>query len=165
MLRKVFVVAALGFLIPAVAQAQYKQGDWRLTLSGTGSSDKDFESNAISVAGDISYFVADPIRVGIRQGFGYADVEDGGSSWTGSTRVTADWVFDLGRWQPFVGVTGGYTYGDDVNDSWVGGPEVGVDWFVNNTTFIFATVAYDFDLQEGLDEGGWQYALGIGYRF
>jgi hypothetical protein len=165
MLRKLFVVAALGFLIPAVAQAQYKQGDWRLTLSGSGSSDKDFESNAISVAADISYFVADPIRVGLRQGFGYADVEGGGSSWTGSSRVTADWVFDLGRWQPYVGVGAGYNYGDDVDDNWFGGPEVGVDWFVNNTTFIFAQVNYDFDLEEGLDEGAWGYSLGIGFRF
>jgi hypothetical protein len=165
MLRKLFVVAALGFLIPAVAQAQYKQGDWRLTLSGTGASDKDFESNSISVAADISYFVIDPVRVGIRQGFGYAQVEDGGSSWFGSTAIAADWVFDLGRWQPYVGVAGGYTYGDDTNDTWIGGPEVGVDWFVNNTTFIFGSVAYNFDLQEGLDEGSWAYALGIGFRF
>jgi len=81
------------------------------------------------------------------------------------TRVAADWVFDLGRWQPFVGASAGYTYGDDINDSWVGGPELGVDWFVNNTTFVFASVGYDFDLQEGLDSGAWQYALGIGFRF
>ena len=165
MLRKLFVVAALGFLIPAVAQAQYKQGDWRLTLSGTGASDKDFENHSIAAQGDISYFVADPIRIGLRQGFGFADVKDGGSSWNASTKISADWVFDLGRWQPFVGVSGGYVYGDDINDSWVGGPELGVDWFVNNTTFIFASVGYDFDLQEGLDSGAWQYALGIGFRF
>jgi hypothetical protein len=165
MLRKLFVVAALGFLIPAVAQAQYKQGDWRLTLSGQGSSDKDFRSTSVAAQVDISYFVIDQLRIGGRQTAGYAQIEDGGSSWNASTRVAADWVFDLGRWQPFIGVSGGYSYGENVNDAWVGGPELGVDWFVNNTTFVFAQVGYDFDLQEGLDSGAWQYALGIGFRF
>ena len=45
MLRKLYLVPVLAlFLLPAVAHAQFEQGNWELTLSGTGSNDQDFRT-------------------------------------------------------------------------------------------------------------------------
>ena len=73
--------------------------------------------------------------------------------------------FDLDRWQPYIGANIGYQYGDNVNDSWLAGPEAGVKYFVNATTFIDANVAYEFNLEEGLDDGAFFYGLGIGFKW
>ena len=51
------------------------------------------------------------------------------------------------------------------------GPEGGVKYFVNNTTFIFGSVQYQFffedddDAEDSFDDGQWVYALGIGFRW
>ena len=162
MWRKAIACAVLGMLaVPAVSNAQFKQGDWEFTLSGSGSNDKDFETGAFTVAGSGGYFLNDQVEVGLRQGITWGD---GGSSWDGDTRVFADYHFDLDRWQPFVGANLGYIYGDNVDDAWIAGPEAGVKYFVNSTTFIQLSAAYEFDLNNGFDGGSFFYGLGIGFR-
>jgi hypothetical protein len=149
-------------LVPNLARAQFQQGDYELTLLGSGANDKDFRTGAFTVSGSLGYFVTDQIEVGLRQGFSWLD---GGSSWGGATRIAADYHLDFGRWQPFGGVNVGYQYGEDVTDAWMAGPEVGVKYFVNATTFVQAIVSYDFELCHGLDTGGYIYGLGIGFKF
>jgi len=165
MLRKGIVIAAL-CLLPAVAQAQAR-GPWELTLGGSAANGSRFNGFTGAINGSIGYFFGDVIEVSARQSLDYTDVGVS-KALNGSTRGAVDLHFplgDQGQFLPFVGVNIGYVYGDSVSDTWEGAPEAGLKWFVNNTTFIFASVAYDFDLQEGLDEGSWQYALGIGFRF
>jgi hypothetical protein len=172
MLRKVWLVAALALvLMPAFAQAQFNQDDWALRLSGSGSSDNDFDSTTVAVAGEIDYFLGDNFSIGLDQGITYADLASGGSDWSAATRVGADFYFDLDRWQPYVGAFIGYLYGDDVDEQFIAGPEVGVAYFVNSTTFIFAEVEYQFlfedsdDADEAFEDGIWAYALGIGFTW
>ena len=170
MLRKAFVIALLG-LFPAIAQAQFEQGDWELTLSGSGGSDKDFDSTSLAVQGSLGYFFTDNIEVALRQAAGYASVDGGDDLFTGSTRVAADFHFDLDRWQPFVGGNIGYVYGDGVNDTFEAAPEAGVKYFVNSTTFIFALIEYQFffensdEADDAFDDGQWVYSLGLGFRW
>ena len=172
MLRKSLFVPVLGLLLlPAVASAQFQQGNWSLELNGQGSNDQDFRTGSAAVGLELGYFATKEILVGVRQSVIWAD---GGSDLSGSTRLVADYHFDLDRWQPFVGASIGYQYnnvgdddagGDDDDDSWVAGPEVGVKYFVNSTTYVRLSAAYDFDLEEGLDEGAFVYGLGIGFKW
>ena len=148
-------------LVPSMVHAQFKQGDWELSLAGQGSNDKNFETGAVSIQGNLGYFLTDQFELAIAQSIVWSD---GGSSWSGGNIVSADYHFDLGnRWVPFVGANIGYSYGDE--DSWIAGPEVGVKFFVNSTTFVKVLASYEFDLNEGFDEGAFLYSLALGFRF
>jgi hypothetical protein len=150
------------FLLPSLAQAQFKDGDYELTLSGSGNNDHDFRTGSASVNGSLGYFTSKELEIALRQGVIWGD---GGSSWNGDTRLAVDYHFDLGnRLVPFVGANVGYLYGDDINDEWVAGPEVGIKYFLNDTTFIQVMASYEFALCEGLDQGAFFYGLGLGVR-
>ena len=164
MVRKLFALLAIAFL-PAVALAQPEAGKWEFTLSGTGASSDDFDDTALNANFSLGNFLTKEIELGLRQGLSWIDVEDAGDAFAGSTTVFIDYHFDLGKWQPFIGANLGYLYGDDVDDSWYGGPEGGVKFFVNNTTFIYATVQYEWLFDADDDDGRWMYGLGIGFLF
>lgn len=171
MLRKSWLVglAALAlFLVPSAAQAQFQQGDWELTLAGTGASDNEFVTNNFSVNGSLGYFFSDQIEVGLRQGITAIDVPGSSDDYAGSTRVFADFHIDLDRWQPFIGAQLGYIYGDNTSDTWVAGPEAGVKYFINSTTFVVGAVEYQFFFDDSdaasdnFDDGQFIYSLGLG---
>jgi hypothetical protein len=163
MLRKLSLVPVLALLaLPALASAQFEAGNWEMRLSGQGSNDQDFRTVDITANLGLGYFVTKELEIGVRQGLTYAD---GGSAWAGDTRAFVDYHFDLDRWQPYVGGNVGYQYGDNVSDSWLAGPEVGIKYFVNSTTFIDVNAAYEFNLEEGLDDGAFFYGLGIGFKW
>jgi hypothetical protein len=164
MLRKVYLIPVLAlFLLPAIARAQFEQGNWELTLAGRGANDQDFRTYDFSAQASIGYFVTKELEVSGRQ---VVTQSDGGSSWAGESRGALDWHFDFDRFVPFVGVSAGYVYGSGGNqDHWVAGGEAGVKYFLNSTTFVQGTVGYDFNLEEGLDEGGFVYGLALGVKF
>ena len=67
MLRKcVWVPVVCLALLPAVANAQFQEGDWELTLTGSGLSDNDFEATQLSAGLSLGYFFTDQIEVGVR---------------------------------------------------------------------------------------------------
>lgn len=163
MLRKFTWVPVLALaLLPAAAHAQFEQGDWTLTLTGAGNSDKDFDATALSFAGQLGYFFTDQIEGNLRQQVSYFG--NGDDTFAGTTSVGGDFHFDLDRWQPFVGGFIGYVYGDDVDSSFVVGPEGGVKYFVNSTTYVVVQAAYVFNLDES-ESDLWSYLLGIGFRW
>jgi len=166
MLRKcVWVpVVALLALLPTVANAQFQQGDWELTLTGSGQSQKEFDSTALSFGGTVGYFFTDQLEANFRQTISFFDSDPGESNWAGSSAIGGDFYFDLDRWQPYIGASIGYVYGDDVDDAFFAGPEGGVKYFVNNTTFVFGQVAYLFNWDED-DASFWSYQLGVGFRW
>ena len=50
MLRKLYLVPVLAlFLVPAIANAQFEQGNFALELSGQGSNDKDWETGNAAI--------------------------------------------------------------------------------------------------------------------
>jgi hypothetical protein len=165
-MRKWIVGAFVALLslafVPSVSHAQFEKGNFTLELSGQGANDKDFDSGSAALNLDLGYFLTNEVSVGLRQGLIWGD---GGSEWGGGTAAYADYTFDLQKWQPYVGLNVGYAYGSGVDDSWSAGPEAGVKYFVNSTTFIDFRAAYEFNLEEGIDEGAFQYGIGIGFRW
>ena len=171
MVNRLSLIAALAMLsISSFAFANFAEGNKELTLSGSGNNDDEFDSGAVSIAGSFGYFLTDAFEIGIRQSLSHAD-SGAGSSTSLSTRGFADFHFDLGAWRPFVGVNLGYVWGDDIDDTWEAAPEAGVKYFVNDTTFIFAMVEYQFffndtdGIDDAFDDGQFVYSLGIGFRW
>lgn len=171
---RVLSMVMLGAVVAPVAAVQaasdhaFNKGDWELTLSGSGSNDKDFDAGGFNAQANLGYYVIDSLSLSIRQGVGYVNTGSD-DQFTGATRVAADYHFDLDRWQPFVGGSIGYQYGsDDFDETWIAGLEAGVKYFVNDTTFIFAQVGYDWLLDSDdsdFDDGQFVYGLGIGFKW
>lgn len=164
------VLAVLG--ASSVAMANFRQGDKEFTLSGSGGNDREFRAGSVNVNASLGYFIADEFELSIRQSLSYADAgQHQDSVLNGSTRGAADYHFDLGRWQPFLGVNLGYVYGEGVTDTWEAAPEGGVKFFVNDSTFIYGQVEYQFFFRDagGADDafkdGQFVYSFGIGFRF
>lgn len=169
--RLISIVTMLGLLmIPCVAPAYFQTGDKQLTLSGSGSSDKDFDTTTFAVDVGFGYFYTDYLQGIVRQNVAIADVP-GDNQWNGSTRVGADYNFDFQNWRPFIGATIGYLYGDGVTESFIAGPEAGIKGFVNDTTFIVVSAGYDFlfedadDADDAFSDGRIIYSLGIGFKW
>jgi len=167
MLRKLYLVPVLALLaLPALSQAQFEAGNWEMTLAGQGSNDKDFRTVDLSAQVSLGYFLTKELEISVREGLTYAD---GGSSWILGSFGALDYHFDLDRWQPFVGVNGGKNCGSsnggNINDDFFAGPAVGVKYFVNATTFVELRGAYEFDIEEGIDTGEFQYTLALGFKW
>ena len=171
MLRQLSILSALALASPLVTATRAeaaRPGDWELTLSGSGVSDQDGNGGTVGAAGSFGYFVDEHWQLSLRQSLGYTDLTD---NFSGSTRLGFDYHFHLGEWQPFLGASLGYTYGGEFADTWGAGPEAGVKYFVNDTTFIHASVGYDFffrkadNLAGDFRNGQFIYGIGIGFRF
>jgi hypothetical protein len=164
------LLAAGTFVIPATAFSGYNAGDMEFSLSGSGTSDNDFDSTFLSVEGALGYFFTPVIEGVLRQGVVFADTPED-SDWNGSTRVGVDFNFPFDRYIPYVGASLGYLYGDSVDEQFVAGPDVGLKSFVNETTFILAAVEYEFlfddsdEADEAFDDGRFVYTLGIGFKW
>jgi hypothetical protein len=141
-----------------------------MTLSGSGSSDNDFDTTVASVEAALGMFLTPSVEGIIRQGIAFADTPDD-SDWNGSTRLGLDYNFPFDRYVPFLGATVGYLYGDSVKEQFIAGPEAGLKSFVNETTFILAAVEYQFlfedadEADEAFDDGRFVYTLGVGFKW
>ncbi len=171
MWRKIFIIIVLSIVLaPGAAMAQFQTGDKELTLSGSGSSAKDFDSSSFSIEAGLGYFFTENLEWLVRQGVFVVD-QPGANSWNGSTRLGLDYHFGLQQYQPFLGASIGYLYGDDVKETFLAGPEAGLKAFVNSTTFILASVEYQFlfedanDADDQFDDGRFVYNLGIGFKW
>lgn len=168
MLRKAlfgsFVVALA--MIPTIAKADFQAGNWELTLGGSGASNKGITQGNFGVNGSLGYFVTKDIEVAFRQAVGYSDFNHG-TTVTASSRLAADYHFDLGKLKPFIGGNIGYSYGGSgVKDTWEVAPEAGLKYFLNTTTFIYGMAEYQIYFSHGngaaFDKGSFVYSLGLG---
>jgi len=168
-----FALAAMLF-VPAIANAQFKTGDWELTLGATAANGPNFDGVSGGGTGSVGYFFTPSLELGFRQGVQYSDIGAGGNGNGSSLRlesdVPLDYHFDLGRWQPFVGVNIGYIYGDFGHNTFEAGPEAGVKWFANDTTFLYGIVDYEFPFDKhsndnAFSDGIFNYGIGVGFRF
>jgi hypothetical protein len=152
-------VAALA--MPAMAAPGFEKGNWAMTLSGGGNSSKEFKDSSFSLNISPSYFVTDNVELGLRQTGAY----NGG--FQGQSLGFADFDFSLGSksFVPFAGANIGYSYGHNVDDSWAAGPEAGLKYFVNDTTYLYGLIAYEFNLKDSINKGSWLYNVGIGFKW
>ncbi len=158
-------------MFPVAALAVPVAGDQEVTLSGAGSSDKDFDDTILSVQGSWGRYLDDSSMWGIRQTINARDTEGESVKFDGSTRVFYDYHFGTGPARPFVGVSAGGVYGEGVDDTFMAGPEVGIKYWVQEKTFITAMAEYQFlfksgsDARDRYDDGAFFYSVGIGYNF
>ena len=172
--KKILPLVALSVLVPtAVAFAQtdtYQQGTQEFTLGGSGSSDEDLDNPVFGTNFSYGFFTTPHLEWGVRQELNYNDVGDE-NIFNGSTRLALDYNFGSGQLVPLLGLSVGYVYGDNVDDQFIAGPEGGLKFFVNDTTFIYGLVEYQFlfddadDVDEVYDDGRFVYGLGLGFTF
>ena len=172
------IALGLASLLPArsaSAQQYLEAGTWELTLTGSGASNEDADSGSAALQASLGYYVIDQLEVFVRQGVGYADNDDvqgGTTSVTATTSVGVDYHFDLDRFQPFIGASFGYSYGDaDVDETLFAGPEGGIKYFVKDDTFLYGLVQYQWffddaeDIEDNAEDGSFVYAVGIGFTW
>lgn len=135
-------------------------------------TNKDFDASFGGVAFSYGQYLNQTLLVGLRQSVNYSNPDVGGTQWNGSTRVFIDHHFATrGNWRPFVGANFGGVYGDSVRDTWAAGIEGGVKFYVQERTFIAATVEYGwlFEHAEGInnrfDDGQLNWSIGVGFNF
>jgi len=180
--RHAWAVALVAlFLVPSFAMAQFKAGDFELTLTGQGTNGPDFDGFSAGATVGIGYFATDALELAVRQNVSYNDINGtstnrfgvggGRATWSGTTAVAADINFPgMGKFVPFIGANIGYTYGSgDVNDTFVAGPEGGIKWFLTDTAFVQLIAQYEFNFDKGssssaFSDGAFIYGLGIGTR-
>ncbi len=173
-MRKIFTAVAAAATLTAVSPAMAidQAEKWELQLLGAGSTDNEFEAGGFTMNAQIGYYFSDQFQMRVGQSATYSDTGDD-NAWSGSTRVGAYYHFNYSveqQWVPYVGANLGYIYGD-VSDTFVAGPELGLRYFVNDTTFISGSIAYDFffedaaDADSAFDDGQFVYAIGIGFQW
>ncbi len=163
----------LAALVPAGALAQNlpQQGTQEVTLSGGGSSDKDFDNTVLSLSGSWGQYLDQNSLWGVRQTVNVRDTEDSSTQFDGATRLFYDYHFGSGATRPFVGVSLGGIYGEGVDDTFSGGPEIGVKHYLKSDVFVTAMVEYQFlfdsgsDVTDNYDDGALFYNIGLGYNF
>lgn len=169
LIAKVCIVVVALLLLPAFVLAEqptygFHKGDREFTLSGSGSSDHSLRRTDFTTSLSVGYFFSDGFEGSLRQDIGINSRED--SSWDGATALAIDYHFNLGRVQPLIGASMGYSYGDGIDDQWGAGPEAGVKIFINQTTFVRALAQYVFPVAGSFkSDGQFIYGLGLGVRF
>ncbi|MFA9459929.1 hypothetical protein [Thiohalorhabdus methylotrophus] len=171
------LVGALLGMAPMAVWAQQddnpygpEEGDQELTISGTGTSDTEFDNNRMGLSATYGMYFQDRLKFSLKQQLNVTDLTDD-SAWTGSTRVAADYHFDVGRWWPYVGLHGGFIYGDGVKDTMIAGPDAGVKYYVKNKTFVYWETEYQFlftstnEAEDVIDDGSWVHTVGVGFNF
>ena len=150
------------------------EGDRSFTVSGSGSSDDDFDNTSYGVSGELGYFLTDKWQAGLRQSINGVDQDDGGNSWAGATRAFIMYNFNKGsNYRPYLGVNLGYIYGDDdvVDDTGAAGIEAGLKLYVLKKTYINFGVEYSwlFDstdtFENNSNDGLYLYNIGVGFNW
>ncbi|MFH0340999.1 MAG: hypothetical protein ACHBNF_02495 [Chromatiales bacterium] len=139
-------------------------GNWEAIVNGAGASDSRFSDNAFAFSGSIGYYLTKNIPLTFRQGVSIGE-RDNSTQINGRSVFQAAYQFDLARWQPYLALNLGGQYGARLTDDGVWGPEGGLKYFVNESTFIFGSVAYDMEISSCCSDGVIPYSLGVGFLF
>jgi hypothetical protein len=185
---KSFSLIKLGLaslLIPLTALAQTTTGSsrssgdydaspgaWEFTFGGNGASNKDFDDSFGGLNVSAGYYLQNASVVVLRQSVNYANPNNAGTAWNGSTRIAFDQhILPRGIVRPFVGLNFGGVYGDSVNDTWAAGLEGGAKFYIVPRTFIYAMAEYDWffrqarNLTDRFSDGQWNWSIGVGFHF
>lgn len=165
-------IAALAAALPAgQAFAAQQAGDKAFTISGTGASDKEFDTTSFGTTAELGWYLSDPLELGARQTVNVLTLKHADDSWNGSTIGFLDFNFGAGTLVPFLGVNGGAIYGDHVQDQGTAGLEGGLKVYVKDKTFINFNVQYDWlfknnhDIDNRFNDGAFAYSVGVGFNF
>lgn len=174
------VLCCSALVLPQLASAQRAQGygtetrNWELTLSGTGSNDKNFDSGGFSASTSLGYFLTDHVEVGLRQDVNFNKSELTGSTTVAATRIGLDYhcMFRDGqRMVPFLGGKIGGVYGDGIREQFIAASEGGFKFYVTPRAFVLALAEYEFLFRDSdraddaFNHGRFVYTLGFGFNW
>lgn len=163
-------VFAAGYGSDNSGAGEANTGGSEVTLAGTGTNDKHFDHGSWGLSGSYGWFLDNNWEVVLRQSFNYADLP-GANAWSGSTRIGADYHWNLGKWRPFLGVNIGGIYGNHTTDTGIAGPDVGVKYYVKPDTFVFLQTEYQYsfrnsnDVTDNFSRGNYAHTIGVGFNF
>jgi len=155
---------------PALAVGP-SHGTQEFSISGAGTSDKEFESNIFAMDALYGMYTDPNVLLGVRQSVNVSDFEGQDTRWNGTTRIFADYLFTLGAFRPYLGANVGYTYGESVEESFIGGPELGFKYYVKPEAFVTFQMEYQFLFEDAdeadnqFDDGSFVYSVGMGVNF
>ncbi len=170
--RQILLSLTVCLIVAAGLEAQeFLAGDNTFSLTGSGSSDKDFDYTSFATEISLGHFFTKGLEGQLRQGFSILDSPGSNDNWNASTRGALDLYLYNRTICPFVGANIGYIYGDNVTDTGIGGPEGGLKLFLNTTTYVLGLIEYQFFFKEGDDikdrfrDGRFVYSIGLGIKF
>lgn len=169
--KPLLIAASLMLAAPVAVIAGPAAGDRTFSISGTGSSDEEFDGNSFGVTGEIGYFTTENLQYGIRQSINGVAGDEVSDEWSGATRLFADYHFGCCAARPYLGVNLGGIYGESVSNTGAAGVEAGVKWYVLDKTYINLGAEYQFlfqdadDIDTAYDDGAFFYQLGVGFNF
>lgn len=145
-------------------------GDREVTVAGTGSNDNDFDHGSWGLSASYGWYATENWEWVIRQSLSYSDLP-GDNAGSGSTRIGADYHFNMGNLRPFIGANIGAIYGDAVDNTGIAGPELGVKYYVKPETFVYLQTEYQFffdsanEVDDNFDDGAFAHSVGVGFNF
>lgn len=147
-------------------------GEHEFTIGGSGATNKNFDNSLGGVSFSLGQYLTPTLEAVLRQSVSYSNPDRGGAEWNGATKLALDQhVLPHGPFRPFIGVNTGRIYGDSVRDTWAAGLEGGVKYYVQPRTFIATTVEYGWlfqharGVEDRLDDGQWNWSVGVGFNF
>lgn len=147
-------------------------GQREFILGGSGGSNRRLSDSFGGATASYGVFFTDQWQGVIRQTINYANPNDGGRTWNGSTKVAADFHIPTGgRLLPFVGVNFGRIYGSSLRDTWAAGIEAGAKLYVQPRTFVFLMAEYNWlfrktrEIDNNFGSGQYYWTTGIGFNF
>lgn len=146
--------------------AEQQANNFELILAGAGKSTKSFDENDGGISAQLGFFLTKSVELGIRQ-HAFINTDNGNTTVAAASAAFADYHFNLGNFQPFIGVGGLFNYGGGVQQNFDIGPEAGIKFFVLPKTFIVAQGSYMRRVDD-IGSGKLSYALfnlGIGFDF
>jgi hypothetical protein len=170
MIPRLLALAAL-LLTPALVWAQNLANDagpFEITVSGAGENDREFENGGFSLAGGVGFFIIPELEIAVRDGVDYTSTKNSGSSWDNTVKGAIDFNLPLDHFEPYIGGNVGYFGSDQFRSSPEAAPEVGLKILFTKNVFVFVQAEYDFYWHSAgvnLDNGTFEYALGLGFRF
>ena len=167
-------LALPGFALAQTNEARFgpETNNWEITLNGSGFNDRGFDNGSFGGGVSLGYFLSRNFELGLRQTVNFTDTKAvKGSDTIASSRLAADFHFDLGRLQPFLGANLGAVYGDAIPDTWEAAPEVGAKLYVKPEAFLMLLGEYQFffknfkDADNRFNDGQFVYTLGVGFNW
>ncbi len=173
-------VLALALPVAGSAQSTVPYGDTptgtrELSLGGGGASNNDLDDSFGALNFSYGYFLGPELLLALRQDVSYANPRGGDTSWNGATRLALSHHLGSGSAnstvRPFIGISAGRIYGDNVRDTWAAGLETGAKFYVQQRTFVFLNISYDWlfededDIDDTFGDGRFGWGLGVGFNF
>lgn len=168
----IYIAAAIMVLTPLISAAQtgsgFQPGERKFTVIRTGLNNGKLDRTGLGSSWSIDRFLN--LEKVVRQDGSFINIPDD-RDWNDSPRVIANYYFGSDAWVPLVGLSMGYIRDPEEDDRFVAGSEIGIKYFMNQTTFLYGLLEYQFHINDVVDvrdiyeNGRFVYGVGLGLTF